>query len=54
MRPAVNVQLEMQKISLLCALLESAGVEMDALQYKFDDRRSANENLASFGDVLDL
>lgn len=54
MRPAVNGQLEMQEISLLRALLESAGGEMDALQHKFDDRRSANENLASFGIVLDL
>jgi hypothetical protein len=56
MQPAADGQLEMeiQQISLLRALLESAGGERDVLQHRFDDTRSANENLASFGVVLDL
>jgi hypothetical protein len=54
MRPAVRGEADMHEVSLLRALLESAGGEMDALQHKFDGRQSANENLASFGDILDL
>lgn len=40
------------RVSLIRALLESAGGRGDALQRRFDNTRSANDNLAILGDLF--
>ncbi|KAJ4195493.1 hypothetical protein NW759_016449 [Fusarium solani] len=47
--PAEDATMGLHKVSLIRALLESAGGRGDALQRRFDETRSANDNLAILG-----
>ncbi|RTE70377.1 hypothetical protein BHE90_015225 [Fusarium euwallaceae] len=50
--PAEGVTMGFHQVSLVRALLESSGGRGDALQRRFDNTRSANENLAILGDLF--
>ncbi|KAH6883855.1 hypothetical protein B0T10DRAFT_609089 [Thelonectria olida] len=52
--PVERTRAEMQEVSLLRAVFASAGGRRDAAQLNFDEKRSANDNLAVLGNLFDI